>query len=208
VWLPAEGIVSSGGVVTQPWRDLSGQENHGTPSGSPAYVANAINGFPGASLSAASSQKFSLPDSFTALTSAEVFIVCKTDGSNTITLHGLGNAVFEQLYPFSDGHIYDDFGSDTRVDAGVAVTSLASYHVYNARSAAGARSIFINTTQQHSGGTNTVSFRSTPEIGHTTLTDRYFSGTIVEVIMFAAVLDANTRAKLTGRYLRWKFGLT
>lgn len=209
LWLPAEGIVNSGGVVTSPWRDISGRDNHATPSGSPTYVANAINGFPGAAVAAASSQKFTLPDAFSVLTSAEVFIVCKTDGTTTISLHGLGNGDFEQLYPFSDGHIYDDFGSTTRLDCGAAITSLAAYHVFNARSAQGARSVHLNGALQFTSGANVVGFRTTPELGHTTFgPGRFFSGTFVEAFMFGGVLSANWRTLLLTRYLRWKFGLT
>lgn len=207
VWLPPEKIAQSANVITS-WPDQSGQGNNATPQNSPAYAANALNGYGEADLHAndggVTSQYFTLPNSFTGLTSAEIFFVVKADAytAGPYGLHDFTNSGQENAYGFSNQHIFEGFGSTSRPDTGIAIVDITSaYRLYNCRSAPGAFSTYLNTTQQFTTASNTVGFNATPVLGKTTAAR--FGGHIVEVFMANRVLGSD-RNNFTG-YIKQKY---
>lgn len=207
----AAGVTVAGGIVTA-WADQSGQGNNGTPTGSPVLSANAINGLPAMQLVQASSQAFTLPDSFTALTQAELFVIIKSPNPSTSpSFHNMHNdSASLAVFPFSDGNIYDSWGSNLRKATGAPVQSITSQLVlYNVRSAAGAWSSYINGQQQFTTASNTVAFNNAPAVGRSTAgaTTRYFEGLIARYMVFKNVQTSTVRAQIH-QYLRLRYGLT
>ena len=68
-------------------------------------------------------------------------------------------------YPYTDGNIYDSFGTTARKTVGNPATSLAQLNLYNPLSISGGWSTRLNTVQIFSTGTNTVGINVTPKIG-------------------------------------------
>lgn len=209
LWLRGDLGMTQSGIITA-WADQSGQGNNTTPTGSPTYTASAINGKPAATLVQGSSQYFALPNAFQALTSAEIFIVC-TSTTTISGLHNFGNSAgAQQLYPFSDSHVYDNFASTTRNDCGIPTATLSQPNVYNARSASAAYSCFVNGTQLFTTGVNTVSWGANPAIGGSAgsgaVPTSFYSGVIAEVILYNSVLGSAARSKIH-RYLRDRYAI-
>jgi hypothetical protein len=203
-------VTTAGSVVTA-WADQSGNGNNGTPSGSPTLTTNDINGRPGVTFVKASSQYVAFPNNFGSLTAAEIFIVVKSTTTDA-GLHNFGNSAgAQQLYPWSDNHVYENFASNARSDTGDPTPDLTAYHLYNVRSSAIVFSSFINAAQQFSTGTNTVAWGAGPAVGGSAGTGAatptsFFSGGIASVVLYNRVLSNSERIDYH-KYIFTRFGL-
>lgn len=162
---------------------------------------------------------FTLADFLTGYTSGHIFVVVKTDidPSSAIdragppTRFGSANSNAD-LYPFhTDSKVYDAFGSTVRKTTNDFTTSLATWHVYESRTASAAWSLRINGAT--SGGdffstaTNTVGWTTTPRIGSHHLSDTHLCGMIAEIIFYSRVLDGTETGDIYD-YLETKYGIT
>lgn len=200
LWLKPEKIVQAGGIITS-WPDASKAGNNPTATGSPPYAAAVLDGWPAFNGNATGS--FTLPNVFTGLTSAEIFFVVKVGGGSlTNGLHNFGGQ--GELYPYTDGALYEDFCSTVRKTTGAPVMSVTAQHrVYNIRSAPGAWSSWLNRTQQFTTGTNVVGGPADPQIGKAD-GGNAFTGSIVEVKMYDHVLTTSHRVIVLD-YFKGKF---
>lgn len=224
LWLPVTSITGlSDNTAITTWPDMSGNGRDATGQGSgskPKYrTSGGPTGGPRVEFNPVFGDDFyfSLANFLTAFTAAEAFIVPKVisdpPGLSSVSSHPLGqfgSDVAAAHYPFTDGKIYDDFGSTARKNTDNPVTSLTSYHVYNVRSASGLWERTINAatsgTDFYQTLTNTVGWNTTPQIGKDT---NIFQGSIVDIFLFSRILDDATERKPTiHQYLNNAYGFS
>lgn len=219
LWLRADLGVTLNGATVSAWADQSGNGRHATQTTAadqPAFRAagdargiggNASVDFDGAS------DSLGFADVFSALaTGAEIFFVGRLDlDPPTITtktgLWTFGSSAESTHLPFTDGVVYDNFGSTARKAAGNPTPSLASPFLYGVKSVANEWTARVNGAQLYTTATSTVGWSATPNLGRY-LTNAYLDGVTSEVIMLtAAGATAGNRASVHA-YIRSRYGIT
>ena len=114
------------------------------------------------------------------------------------------NGVQGNIIPFSDGKIYDAFGSTVR-KVYAKVPSLASPFIYDAYSAASDWQGYVNGSSQFATGTNTVAFQATA-IQLFVSGGVFSSMPLSAYMMYTRKLDVGERYRLT-RYLGNIYGI-
>lgn len=106
-------------------------------------------------------------------------------------------------YPYTDGTIYDAWGSSVRKTAGNPSTSLASLHIYCAISAASDWRNYVNNTSLHTTTSNTVQYGSIFSVGRT-ISGSYANGWMTELYVFDSALSTtdrnNIHASINAKY--------
>lgn len=165
---------------------------------------------------AASSQRYPLSSTIMSGSSAGSFyLVQKVVSAAVANGSPQWGAGSQDYTPFSDGNIYEDFGSAARNTVGTPTGALTSYRIISAYSAANDWAYFIDggtggpsggTTAKFSTATNTVTWTgvSTWLGANTGLT--YFDGWYAEVVYTNAKQSTTDRQKMEG-YLASKWGL-
>lgn len=91
-------------------------------------------------------------------------------------------------YPYTDGNIYDAWGTTDRKTVGNPATPLTALHLYTVISAANDWRAYVNGTLQFSTGTNTVGFTTDFRMG-AQIETHYFDGFVAENIFFDSALS-------------------
>jgi hypothetical protein len=196
--------------VTQ-WDDLSGNNYHFILNNQPALVKNGagdtvnglgVLGFNGTD----SSYKSSVLD-FNTLSAATVFIVLKNDADPGVTGGGIWytGADFNTHSPFTDGNIYDGFGSTVRKTVGDPATTLAQWNIYEVVTGLNDWRAYLNGVNLFTTAVNTVGFGS----GIITLGNSItytWQGRMAEVLIYNSKLSDPDRT-LIEAYLTTKWGL-
>lgn len=222
LWLKGNNTQFNGvatGTEITTWNDSSGNARDGT-----GVIANTKkprfqqtsgpNSFPAVVMEDQDTDGqggyFSLPDFLTGYTSGNVFCVVKLHADPPAVVIAAAPACGgwgtqgDPYFSFSNGNIYDDFGSDTRKD-NIAAGSLAQWRCYEVRTASGAWSNYLDGTQLHTTGVNTVAWSTTPFIAHTTTNDKFMNGWVAEVIFYSSVLSDSDRWNTVHTYLNNKY---
>ncbi len=202
-WYRADriGTVLTNGQPVTNWADLSGNSNNATGVNSPVFLQNGINGLPSVSFSGVG-QYFNLGD-LSALTEGEVFVVTKATFDPPPSA-GLGSlwhlgAAQNTLYPFTDGNLYESFGSTVRRDNILLPPNVTVPRIYNVISAANYWEARMDGAGGIGGGplavltTNSVLFPTAPRLGSNAIGDGFFSGAISEVFLFSTRLNIAER---------------
>jgi hypothetical protein len=144
-----------------------------------------------------------LPDAFSALTEAEMFVIMKVDNDPGASPSYNGAWEFgccssgqgSDHIPFTDGNIYSSWGCDTRHTVGNSPYAMSSFHYSNVRSASGSFVWKMNYGGfSYTTGANTVSFTTTPTIGKNISGGGYYLvGDIAEMIIYDHVLTGGDR---------------
>jgi hypothetical protein len=177
-------------VIT--WYDQSGGGHNMTTAGSAEPTLDA------ADKSIRFNNQYFQLGNLSSWTAGEVFLKRKVDndpttGGDTGTPYLFGTASDASHIPFSNGQVYDSFGTTARKNTAVnPATSMTSYHVYNSYSAAGDWQCFLNDVSLYSTAINTVGFSTTCQIGRRD-SGFYMVGNI------KAVLLANAKCNTTDR---------
>lgn len=105
-----------------------------------------------------------------ALTSGHAFIVVKVDAdppgaTGTTGLWTIGTAEHATHFPYTDSTIYDGAMSTARKTVGDPTPSLASWRIYEVRSATNDWEALLDGTSLHSTSTNTVGLPTTSYLG-------------------------------------------
>jgi hypothetical protein len=212
-WFKADGLgLSNGNAVTQ-LTDYSGHSQHFTQSNSAfrgVYNTNQINSLPAVSFTAASSHRYTLGN-FLGTSAAEMFVVIK--GNNdpaTSTMNsgymGFGSDGVSGIhYPYTDGVIYDAWGSTFRKTTVNPSQNLDAWHIYNAQSETNNWTSRINGVQIFNTASNTVGWKATLSIGWDGITE-FFDGKIAEILVFQPVLTTMERSDILN-YLNNKYAL-
>ena len=140
LWLDASdaaSITSSGGAVSQ-WSDKSGNAHHATQSvaaSKPTTGANTQNGLNVLTFDGVDDY-LTITNFMSAWTAGELLAVIKVDADPPATATPTGIYLFNEPgsaaashHPWTDGNIYDRFGSTARKSAGNPTPSLASWHL-------------------------------------------------------------------------------
>jgi hypothetical protein len=226
LWLPVAALSQADDSEITTWNDQSGNARNATgvqdATSKPRYkIAGGPSSGPSVQLGLAGtfSGHFTLPNFASGFTSGEIFLVTQvlpadppTDsGSNMGSPAGDWGTGSAGLYPFTDGKIYEGWGSNTRKTTNDPTTSLTGWLLYNIRSASGAWSWAINAATSgndfFSTASNTVAFSTAPLIGRSGT--REMQGRLVEVIMYSRVLDDTTERKaVIHAYLNDTYGFS
>jgi hypothetical protein len=180
VWLETDPALWTGhpsfDAEALSWTDLSGLSN--TPTGTtgdvPMYRDNIANGYPALEFSIAQSAILTFPNFASALTAGEAVALVKlsayppaSDSTAGPFLGDSGTSGLNNHYSYSDGNIYDGFGSTVRKTVGAPTgADLTQFHVVNVGSAASNYLLKINNGAfSYSTATNTVGFGTSIKIG-------------------------------------------
>lgn len=211
LWLEADALSLSNNDPISSWTDISGNARHGTNTGTnrPLYRTNQINGLPAVEFLEVSDTWLDLPNFASGFTVAEIFIVIKINAdpptivSESIYQTGLWSLGSDATdnsthYPFTDGVIYDDFGSTIRKVVGNPTPSLAAWRLYNVRSAANDWEALLDGTSLFSTTTNTVGFNTSPKLGKDVggVNTYYLDGFVALVAMYSRALNSSERTAL------------
>lgn len=216
LWLKADAIVGlSNGDPVPTWTDSSGNSNTATSAGPTdlIYRTNAINTtLPAVSFGELGTSYFTFPDFASAFTAGEVYLVVKLDADpasdgSTSGLWDFGTSGSFVAVPYTDGHVYDDWGQTTRPDQGVTGGIMSSWTVYSLWSASNDYASFLNGTSLYTNGTNTVAFRTNLQLGRGLSADQHLKGKVAEMIMYNGKLSSGDRL-IVKTYLHDKYGLT
>lgn len=204
-WLKADAIIGlADNDPISTWTASAG--NNGTAAGTvrPTYQTNELNGLPIVRFDGVND--LLSVGNFSALSAGEIFIVVKipTDPPATGKSLWAFGTPSDNYYPYSNGIIYDDWGSTVRKTTVDPTPSLASWRVYNVFSAANDWGSNLDGASLHTTATNTVGFLSTCYIGQTA--GQYLACDIAELVMYNRKLTAPERAQVLG-YLQDKYAL-
>lgn len=96
---------------------------------------------------------------FTSLAGAELFVVAKKTGnSDTKGICHISGDGLQSHHRYSDNHIYDGFGSNSRKDCGTGGPDLSTaFRVFNVISVSGEYTLNIDNSQVFTTATNTTS---------------------------------------------------
>ena len=109
-------------------------------------------------------------------------------------------------WPYSDGTIYDTWGTPDRKVPGDPTPSLTSPRIWSTSSAASDWQAYLDGVEFYATTSNTMNFgTATRRLGWNQASLR-LHGFIAEIIVVDQALDETTRQKLEG-YLAWKWGL-
>lgn len=195
------------------WADSSGNGHTATAVGTPTYQTNVVNGKPVVRL-VNPIEYFTLPDAlFTGMTAGEAFAVLKknndpalVDGESGLWSWTTGASIH---YPYTDGIVYEGFGSTLRKTTGNPTPSLSSFHLLNVWSAANDWALYLNGTVHHATASNTVGFPvAAITLGRSVAAGPVdYGGDMAEVILYEAKLSAGDRTTIKA-YIANKYGLT
>lgn len=218
-WHKADAITgkSDGDPVAQ-WDDESGNGWHLTQPTSglePIYKTGIINGLPVLRFDGAGARYAYADSVFGGLSEGEMFVVIKlvNDPPNVSSKAGawnFGSSSNRSHYPFTDGVVYESFGSTARKNTGDPTPSLASWRLYNPASSSTEWTSRIDGSVHFTTATNTVGFPSSAiEFGSNYVggTREFVDGDIAELIIYDNVLSSAYRTTVED-YIADKYGLT
>lgn len=213
-WYKGDDLTGNNGDPISTWEDADGSNDLTAAGSLRATVAAAdLNSLNTARFTAANSQRYAVADIFSGASAASVYIVLKlvadpAAAGGSSGLWRFGSAGDTDHWPFTDGNVYDGFGSNARKSTGNPTVSLSSaYRIIGIHSAANDWGIFIDGTSHFSTGTNTVGFDSTPWLGSNDAFDAFLDGWIAEAFFTDAKQSESDRQKAEG-YLAHKWDLT
>jgi Concanavalin A-like lectin/glucanases superfamily len=231
LWIKADASITTTGGLTDgdrvtAWLDNSTQAHDPTivwvttpTDAAPIYKTSQLNGLPAVYFAGfvpgGGTAYLQWSSGFaTGYTAGHVFIIVKKDndppgGTNDAGLWSFGALDVDGLYPYTDGTIYEGFGSTARKTIGDPTPSLASWNLYEVRSAPSSHHAYINGTEVGTGtSTNTVSFPTNLYLGRAGLDGTIkLSGGIVEMCFYNGVLSAPDIATVKA-YFHTRTGLT
>jgi hypothetical protein len=119
-------------------------------------------------------------------------------------LHRFGTATYSDHYPYTNGTIYNAFGSNARKTTGNPAQSLAAWSLLGLTSKAAFYSMEHDGTQLYSTTGNTVAWRAVVPYGRGDTT-HHFQGQMAEHVIIDSIYEPAERDKVEG-YLAWKWG--
>lgn len=215
LWLRGDSATTG---ATFTWADKTTNGNNYTQptSASQPTLGTAINSKPTVTFSNGTSNKYVSKSGSWSLTAAHVFVVGKLIADPTTgTIYGFwrfGTGGAECAVPFTDGIIYDDFGSSTRRTTSNPTPSMTSPFLYEVVSTSSEWTNKLNGTQLFTTATNTVSWDlSGSSIGGSSGTGylgltAWLGGDLGEVILYNGKLSTSDRSSLVSSYINGYWG--
>jgi hypothetical protein len=216
MWLRADrGITLDTSNNVEEWDDQSAFgaiATQPTASSRPRYSLHQINAQPTVSFVAAAASLLQI-STWPPLSGAHAFVVQQriasppTTASETGFWYLTGDQTYVASVPFTDNHVYDNFGSTTRHLTPTVPSSMAQPNIYEVVSRAGIWSAAENGTVFFTSTGNSVSFASSPLlIGANTLGE-YYDGDWAELIIYDHELSSQDRIDVL-QYLAARYGIT
>jgi hypothetical protein len=214
-WYVADQQTEGNGNPVASFVDRSGNGNHfsqATALAKPTLRTNVLNGKKGLQFDGTLNELDCATGLLNGAAAAYFFAVIKLDndpppggtGHEGAVLDGFSTSGSNCHHPFTDGHIYDGFGSTVRSDCGDPAASLAAPAMLAAISGAGDYRCLVNNGTQFSTGVNAVGLGTATRIMGRNGGSAYLSGYIFEVLIGNAVPTAgeiaNIRAYLNSQY--------
>lgn len=197
------------------WKDKSGNVRHhkqATGAQRPTYKTAVQNGLPAILFDGTDDNM--IPDvGLDTLTAATLFMVVRLQndppavGSKT-GLMEYTSAALKTAWPWTDGIIYQAFGTNMRKTTVDPTPSLAVFNVTGVVTASGEYTTYLNGTQTYTTGTNTVgwSTAANSRIGASLGAPiGYLDGWFAEILVYDSVLSSGNRATVEA-YLKNKWG--
>jgi hypothetical protein len=221
-WYRGDLLTGNNGDTIQTWADQSGNGNdisQATSGKRPTLVTSDLNSKNTVRFTSANATVFTMPNLLSGASQASIYCVYKAvndpalaDASSggLIKIGSQGGGSAANHWPYSDGIIYDDFGSANRQDVGNPSFSLSStYRIIGIQSSSTEYRWYFDGTSFYSNSTNTPGFTSTPEMGHfaSGSTQIYANAFCAEVIICNNILTDGQRQKIEG-WLAWQWALT
>lgn len=212
----ADYSYNAGGTAV--WTDSSGNfgrnATQATTGNKPTLVAGVTpSGQSALAFTGDSANYLDLPDlsAIAALAAGgEVFAVLKANADppgpmNRTGLWYLGTNSNNSHYVWTDGAIYDSFGSNARYAVGNPTPPLTQFNILDISSQTNEWIARLNGTTLFSTGSNTVAWPSAPRFGTGTVLSAYnFDGQLAELRIYGGVLTPAERtaalAELTSLY--------
>ncbi len=197
------------------WRDKSGNGRHhrnSTGTERPTYKTGVQNGLPAILFDGTDDNLIPIVGLDT-LTAATLLMVAKLQndppavGSKTGLLE-YTNAALKTAWPWTDGVIYQAFGTNTRKTTVNPTPSLAVFNVSGVVTASGEYTTYLNGTQTFTTATNTVgwSTAANSRVGKSLGAPiGFLDGWIGEILVYDSVLSTTNR-QLVEAYLKAKWG--
>lgn len=188
------------------WQDQTASVRHATQTVAgdrpKLEVTGALNGKKVVRFNNSNTEFFNLPNFLTGFTYGEIFCLIKsvadplTAGFNQWRFGSDGaNADY---HPWSDGVMYEGWGSTARKTPGNASTPLNEWHLLHIVSKAGLWRMQLNFGEFYSTGTNTVGWTTAPTLGKG-LGALYYDGYMADVFMFSTEKTVVERSGLIYR---------
>jgi hypothetical protein len=137
-------------------------------------------------------------------TEGEVFMVVRSGSPGNHRMADFGTSQYGSVYPWSDGQLYDDFGSAVQYGLGYPPIDIGQFRLYNISSKANNWTYRLDAIERFHETTNTVAFNVTPFLGKARSGDLKFSGDIAEVVVFGRTLAPGERERVNA-YLAAKY---
>lgn len=223
-WFKADALTGlSNNDPVNAMTDQTTQGNHfnATTSNTKGnYKTNQINGLPALQFNHDGNQltttntMYSGPNFVSGYTEGEIFVVVKADADPAAsTLHGNwstfgSDTTNVQHLPYTDGVVYDGFGSNARKNTGNPTTNMSQWHLVNISSKANNWVYRIDGNVHYTTNTNTVSWTSAPFFGgnNTAAFGAGFKGLQAEVMVFNRVLNSTERNQIE-TYITAKYNI-
>jgi hypothetical protein len=215
LWLTGDtitGLVDGDPVST--WTDQSTAAINATATSTtrPIYKTSILNGKAIVRFDGSNDTMPLASQPLTGASAGTFFGVAKLDtdppGTTTTTgpiLGDFGNDTgADSVFPWTDGSIYDAWGSTVRKSAGNPTPALTSWFIYCVQSASGLWRNYVNGgTVLFTTATNTVTWDTAPKVGSDA--GLYFlDGDIAEIIVYNSQLST-TDMNQVGNYLVSKY---
>jgi len=218
LWLKADAITGLADAdPVSSWADQSGNARNftGVTTTRPLYRTGVLNGKPAVRFDGV--DDVLTGPTLASLTAGEVFLVVKLTNDPPLTANSSGlwhvgvngaDPFPNTHYPFTDGIIYDAFGSTTRKATVNPTPSLAAWRLYNVNSVDGEWTSRLDGTQLFSTATNVAGFPAVPKLGNSITGGLYFlGGDIAELFIYDRKVTAAERAQVNA-YVAAKYALT
>lgn len=201
------------------WNDNSGNGRHAVihSAGSGGFfpaldITNSYLTIPSVRFNAGSGEFFDIPD-MSALTEAEIYTVFEVDDDpaidpNHTALDYFYTAALGTHVPYTDGVIYDGFGSTTRYTVGNPTPSMTTWRRYNRFSRSSAAGdpdgntnlwqCFLDNVSLHTEAANTPGFPATPRLGCNHDVSTVMKGRIAECIIYDSKRTTTQRDDIDG----------
>lgn len=212
-WEPSrEGLSDNDPMPLVTDQESTRDMEQATSGEQPTYKANQINGLGAARMQ--NGRWFDLNFDFSGLTASHFFWVVKIDadppppGTGAGGWHRNTGAGVDSHYCFENGLIYEDWGTNTRLDAIDVTPALTSWHLYEVISISGEFTVLLDGTQLATRASNTVAWGgSTGGSFGQTAAGNWSNGYWAGAYQFSAKITGADRTSLIN-YVNTRFGLS
>lgn len=219
-WYDADQQTDGADAAVATFTDRSGNAHHfsqATGVSKPLLRHAAINGKKALDFDGIASNMTCATGLMNGATAGAFFAVVKLDADPPASGGGIvapggpvltefSSGTFDNHHPYTDGTIYDGFGSTVRKTCGNPTPALTSTSLLAAISGSADYRFLVNNTSLFSTATNTVGFgTNTRKMGLNATGLEFLAGIIAEVIIMSAVPSAGDITNIVS-YVNTKYG--